>query len=70
MKRGDVYLADLDPVKGSEQAGRRPVLIFQDDPLISVPRSSGSFCGRWEFVSRWRRLRNSASRQITMDLVA
>jgi len=22
MKRGDVYLADLDPVKGSEQAGR------------------------------------------------
>lgn len=36
MKRGDVYLADLDPVKGSEQAGRRPVLVFQDDPLISV----------------------------------
>lgn len=34
MKRGDVYLADLDPVKGSEQAGRRPVLIFEDDRLI------------------------------------
>ncbi|MGH2593220.1 MAG: type II toxin-antitoxin system PemK/MazF family toxin [Anaerolineae bacterium] len=31
---GDVYLADLDPVKGSEQAGRRPVLIFEDDRLI------------------------------------
>jgi mRNA interferase MazF len=28
MRRGDVYLADLNPVKGSEQAGRRPVLII------------------------------------------
>lgn len=34
MKRGDVYLADLDPVKGSEQAGRRPVLVFEDNRLI------------------------------------
>ncbi len=34
MKRGDVYLADLNPTKGSEQAGRRPVLILQDDRLI------------------------------------
>ncbi len=36
MKRGDIYLADLDPAKGSEQAGRRPVLIFEDDRLIRV----------------------------------
>ena len=34
MKRGDVYLANLNPVKGSEQAGTRPVLIYQDDRLI------------------------------------
>lgn len=34
MKRGDIYLADLDPVKGSEQAGQRPVLIFEDSRLI------------------------------------
>jgi mRNA interferase MazF len=34
MKRGDVHLADLDPTKGSEQAGRRPVLILEDDRLI------------------------------------
>jgi len=34
MKRGDIFLADLDPSKGSEQAGRRPVLVFQDDRLI------------------------------------
>lgn len=36
MKRGDVYLANLDPVKGSEQAGRRPVLIYQDNRLIAA----------------------------------
>ncbi len=34
MKRGEIYLADLNPVKGSEQAGHRPVLIFEDDRLI------------------------------------
>lgn len=28
IKRGDVYLADLDPVVGSEQGGIRPVLII------------------------------------------
>ncbi len=31
MKRGDVYRADLDPVKGSEQGGIRPVVIVQND---------------------------------------
>jgi len=34
MKRGEVYLADLDPTKGSEQAGRRPVLVLEDNRLI------------------------------------
>ena len=29
--RGEIYFADLDPVVGSEQAGRRPVLIVQND---------------------------------------
>ena len=32
-KRGDVWLADLNPIKGSEQAGTRPVLIFQNDSI-------------------------------------
>ncbi len=31
IKRGDVYLADLSPVVGSEQGGLRPVLIVQND---------------------------------------
>ena len=30
-KRGEVYFADLDPVRGREQGGRRPVLIVQND---------------------------------------
>ena len=31
IRRGDIYLADLDPVRGREQAGTRPVLIIQND---------------------------------------
>jgi mRNA interferase MazF len=31
--RGDVYLADLNPSRGSEQAGIRPVIIVQRDTL-------------------------------------
>ncbi|GGB12631.1 type II toxin-antitoxin system PemK/MazF family toxin [Macrococcus hajekii] len=31
MKRGEVFLADLSPVKGSEQGGKRPVVIIQND---------------------------------------
>lgn len=31
--RGEVHWADLSPVVGSEQGGRRPVLIMQADPL-------------------------------------
>jgi len=31
VKRGEVWLANLDPTRGSEQAGTRPVLIFQND---------------------------------------
>jgi mRNA interferase MazF len=30
-KRGEVWLASLDPTQGSEQAGVRPVIIFQND---------------------------------------
>jgi mRNA interferase MazF len=31
IKRGDIVLAALEPVKGSEQGGTRPVLIIQND---------------------------------------
>jgi mRNA interferase MazF len=31
MKRGDVYWADLAPSSGSEQQGRRPVVVISHD---------------------------------------
>lgn len=31
IRRGEIYLADLDPVRGHEQAGVRPVLVVQND---------------------------------------
>ena len=31
FKRGEIYMADLSPVVGSEQGGVRPVLIIQND---------------------------------------
>jgi len=31
IKRGDVWLANLNPAQDSEQAGTRPVIIFQND---------------------------------------
>ena len=31
IKRGDIFIADLNPVQGSEQGGVRPVLIVQND---------------------------------------
>ena len=31
IRRGTVYYADLDPVRGSEQGGYRPVLILQNN---------------------------------------
>ena len=29
--RGEVWLTDLNPTRGHEQAGRRPVLVVSDD---------------------------------------
>jgi mRNA interferase MazF len=33
MSRGDIYLADLNPSRGSEQAGIRPVVIVQREEI-------------------------------------
>lgn len=47
VKRGDIYLANLNPVEGSEQGGIRPVLVIQNDTanlhsptVIVVPMTS------------------------------
>ena len=33
VSRGEIWLAELNPVRGSEQAGTRPVLVFQTDSI-------------------------------------
>ncbi len=47
MQQGEIWFADLNPAKGSEQSGRRPVVIISGDTLndalpivIVVPVSS------------------------------
>ena len=39
MKRGDIYFADLNPTQGSEQYGKRPVVIFQRDSISKYTRT-------------------------------
>ena len=36
MKQGDIYLANLNPIKGHEQKGTRPVFIMQNNTLNNV----------------------------------
>jgi len=33
VNRGEIWLANLNPIRGSEQAGTRPVLVFQNDVI-------------------------------------
>jgi mRNA interferase MazF len=37
MRRGEVYWADLVPRSGSEQTGRRPVLLVSHDGFNEIP---------------------------------
>jgi mRNA interferase MazF len=37
IQRGEIYFVDLNPVKGREQAGRRPVLVLSIDAINRLP---------------------------------
>jgi mRNA interferase MazF len=37
IQRGDIYFLDLNPVRGREQAGQRPVLVLSIDPINRLP---------------------------------
>lgn len=37
VQQGDIYWANLDPVKGREQRGRRPVLVITRDAINRLP---------------------------------
>ncbi|MBI3019960.1 MAG: type II toxin-antitoxin system PemK/MazF family toxin [Parcubacteria group bacterium] len=36
IEQGEIYLADLNPVKGHEQSGFRPVLVLQNNALNNI----------------------------------
>jgi mRNA interferase ChpB len=40
MHRGDIYLVSLDPSKGNEQQGTRPVLIVSSDAFNRVTQTA------------------------------
>ncbi len=39
LRPGDVWLADLSPVVGSEQAGRRPVVVVSGPLHLALPHA-------------------------------
>ena len=37
IKRGEIYFVDLNPVKGREQSGQRPVLVLSINGINQLP---------------------------------
>jgi mRNA interferase MazF len=59
IRRGDLFLARLDPTIGSEQAGVRPVLVVQSDlanpyfrTVLSAPISASPKAQQRQFTVR------------------
>jgi mRNA interferase MazF len=58
-QRGEVWLADLDPIKGREQAGRRPVLVVSvaefnqsgADLVVAIPVTTNLRSIPWHVVA-------------------
>jgi len=58
MKRGDVFMVDLDPTEGREQRGHRPVVIVSPDdfnratgaPVVVPIMQGGEFVRRIGFA--------------------
>ena len=58
MKRGDVYMVDLEPTQGREQQGHRPVVIVSPElfnratrlPVILPITNGGDFARRLGFA--------------------
>ena len=58
MRRGDIYMVDLEPTQGREQRGHRPVLVVSPDafnratglPVILPITSGGDFTRRIGFA--------------------
>jgi mRNA interferase ChpB len=60
VKRGDVYMVDLEPTHGREQRGHRPVVIVSPDdfnqatnlPVVAPITNGGEFARRIGFAVR------------------
>jgi mRNA interferase ChpB len=58
MRRGDIYMVDLDPTAGREQRGHRPVLVISADafntatklPVVLPITNGGNFAERIGFA--------------------
>lgn len=58
VKRGDVYMVDLEPTQGREQRGHRPVVVVSPDefnratnlPVVAPITSGGDFARRIGFA--------------------
>jgi len=58
MKRGEIYMVNLEPTKGREQRGHRPVLVVTPDafnratglPVIVPITNGGDFARRIQFT--------------------
>src|ERR1044071_1831424 len=37
VQRGEIYFVDLNPVRGREQAGKRPILALSSDKINKLP---------------------------------
>ena len=37
IRRGEIYFVNLNPVKGREQSGKRPVLVLSIDAINKLP---------------------------------
>ena len=68
ITRGDIFIADLNPVQGSEQGGIRPVLVIQNDrgnrfspTVICAAMTSLVLCEQIRTLEK-RRLRAKAGR--------
>lgn len=60
INRGDMYYADLNPVRGSEQGGVRPVLVIQNNrgnrysPTVIVAAMSARIAGKTNLPTHYK----------------
>ena len=55
MVRGEVYLMDLSPRSGSEQAGRRPGIVVSNNAFTANPRWRSVTVVPLTSAERWQR---------------